>query len=327
MMKVSVLMVTYNHEQFIAQAVESVLAQETSFDYELVIGEDCSTDGTRAILVGLQQQHPDKVRLLLNENNLGMHKNLAQTLLACRGEYVAMLDGDDYWTSPHKLQREVDFLDGHPECALCFHNVASVHDKGGDQELLVWRPPNQKEISTIEELLLGDFMAACSVMFRRQLIPEYPDWFYSLPIGDWPLWILIAEHGKIGYLDETMAAYRIHQAGVWSSKSPVQRTEADAQVYECVNLHLGFRYNSIIRRRLFAKYYHLAAAYEERGDLTSARRYARRCIRNYSFGHQSLKWLLFAALLIVPIPGLLGLARKLKDRGHSFRRRAKVAPG
>src|SRR3712207_1086613 len=102
-MKVSVLMLAYNHEKFIAQALDSALMQQVNFDYEIVIGEDCSTDNTRDILIRYQKEYPHRIRLLLPEKNLGMHDNLIQTFKACRGDYIAFLEGDDYWTSPNKL--------------------------------------------------------------------------------------------------------------------------------------------------------------------------------------------------------------------------------
>ena len=109
--KVSVAMITYNHERFIAQAIESVLMQQTDFAVELVIGEDCSTDGTRAIVRDYGERYPERIRLLLPEHNLGMMPNFVATLKACRGQYVASVEGDDYWTDPHKLQKQVDFLE------------------------------------------------------------------------------------------------------------------------------------------------------------------------------------------------------------------------
>ncbi len=118
--KVSVLMITYNHEQYIEQAVRSVMMQETDFDYELVIGEDCSTDRTREIVLRLKEEFPDKIRLLLPEKNLGMIPNFVATYEACRGEYIALCEGDDYWTHPKKLQIQVDYMKG-SECRMCFH--------------------------------------------------------------------------------------------------------------------------------------------------------------------------------------------------------------
>src|SRR5687768_16687744 len=113
-MKVSVAMITYNHEAFVAQAIESVLMQKTDFDFELVIGEDCSTDKTREIVNGYKSKYGERIRVLLPAKNLGINRNLKQTLLACQGRYIALLEGDDYWTSSLKLQKQVNFLDTHP---------------------------------------------------------------------------------------------------------------------------------------------------------------------------------------------------------------------
>jgi glycosyltransferase involved in cell wall biosynthesis len=108
-MKVSVLMITYNHEKFIAQAIDSILMQQTDFEYEIVVGDDFSKDRTRAILDNYKKKHPSKIKLLFPDRNLGMHRNFIQTLNSCQGQYVALLEGDDYWTSPYKLQKQVDF--------------------------------------------------------------------------------------------------------------------------------------------------------------------------------------------------------------------------
>jgi glycosyltransferase involved in cell wall biosynthesis len=121
--KVSVCMMTYNHERFIAQAIESVLEQKTSFDLELVIGEDCSTDGTRKIVAEYARKYPEKIKAMFRETNLGMTANGIQTLRECRGRYIALLEGDDYWTDPLKLQKQVDFLDVHPTCTACAATV------------------------------------------------------------------------------------------------------------------------------------------------------------------------------------------------------------
>jgi glycosyltransferase involved in cell wall biosynthesis len=129
-MKVSVLMLTYNHEAYVAQALESVLMQQTDFAYEIVLGEDCSTDHTREIVIDFQRQFPEKLRLLLPAQNLGMHQNFMQTLNACTGKYIALLEGDDCWTSPYKLQRQADYLDRNNDFAICFHNARMCFEDG-----------------------------------------------------------------------------------------------------------------------------------------------------------------------------------------------------
>src|SRR4030088_1685053 len=102
-MKLSVMMITYNHERFIAQAITSVLAQRVNFDYEIVVGEDCSTDGTREILMDFHRRFPDRIVPLLRDQNIGAMRNVEATLAACRGRYLAVLEGDDYWTCEEKL--------------------------------------------------------------------------------------------------------------------------------------------------------------------------------------------------------------------------------
>src|SRR5262245_48465575 len=108
-MKVTVLVMTYNHAGFIAQALDSVLGQEVNFTYEVVISEDCSADGTREIVIAYQKNYPDRIRLLLSERNLHSNEIVVRGLQAAQGQYIALLDGDDYWTSAHKLQKQVEF--------------------------------------------------------------------------------------------------------------------------------------------------------------------------------------------------------------------------
>jgi glycosyltransferase involved in cell wall biosynthesis len=126
-------MITYNQDQFVGQAIESVLSQQVDFEYELVIGEDCSTDRTREIVASFGAKFPDRIRLLLPKSNLGMQENFKATLAACSGQYVAILEGDDYWTSPLKLKRQVEFLDAHSDCAMCFHSVVRSSPTGANQ--------------------------------------------------------------------------------------------------------------------------------------------------------------------------------------------------
>ena len=245
-MKISVSIITYNHEDFIGQAIDSVLMQQVNFDYEIVIGEDCSTDHTRDILLDYERRYPDRIRLLLHEKNLGIHLNAIQTLQACQGEYIAALEGDDYWTSPHKLQKQVDFLDSHPECVICFHN-AVIFDEEKQQEVRQYCRPDQKEISTIEDLLVANFIPTCSVMYRNGLIGQFPDEFKKLPMGDWVSHILMAQYGKIGYINEVMGGYRVHAGGAWSGVNPVYRLQMTFEFYDAVDTYLNFKYDKIIK--------------------------------------------------------------------------------
>jgi glycosyltransferase involved in cell wall biosynthesis len=263
-MKVSVMMITYNHEGYIAQAINSVLMQNVDFDYELVIGEDCSTDNTRNIVADFRDRYPDKIRLVLSNSNVGMIKNAIRTLQACQGEYVALLEGDDYWTCTDKLQKQVDFLEGHPECTICFHNAVVVNDSGS-QVLRNYCSSTQKEISTLEDLLKADFIPTCSMMFRNGLFGAFPDWIYKLPMGDWPLLVFNAQHGKIGYVNEIMASYRVHATGVYSRLGYAGRLQAEIQFYKPINAYLNYQYDDLIQTLLADRWDRLAIELTEQG--------------------------------------------------------------
>jgi len=227
-------MITYNHEKFIAQAIDSVLMQQTDFEYELVIGEDCSTDRTRAMVVDYAGRYPDRIRPLLRERNLGMNPNFVQTFQSCRGEYVALLEGDDYWTDPLKLQKQTDYLSSRPDCSLCFHPVHLAYDDSHGDGKTSW-PPSRKPSYTLYDVLAAKYLwiHTSSILVRNNQIDGFPAWFYEMPMGDLPFIILNAEKGDIVYLNEIMGDYRIHQGGTWSQaeeRFDIERTIAAREI-------------------------------------------------------------------------------------------------
>jgi len=284
-MKVSVSIITYNHEKFIGQALDSVLMQEANFEYEIVVGEDCSTDNTREILLGYRDKYPAKIRLLLPENNQGVIRNFVQTYKSCKGKYIATLDGDDYWTSPKKLQSQVEFLDRHPDFSMCYHPVRNFYDDNSKPDFII--PKISKSISTLEDLLICNFIPSSGVMFRNNLFGSFPEWYYTLRMEDWPLHILNAQFGKIGYLDHVMGDYRNHSGNFWSSKSEIYKSLEDIKFYKCIDSFLKFKYHYIIKMKLSDYYYKLALLYNEIGENKISRIYS---IRSFlmSFGGKDI---------------------------------------
>jgi glycosyltransferase involved in cell wall biosynthesis len=281
-MKVSVVVVTYNHARFIAQALDSVLAQETNFSYEVIISEDCSTDRTRDIVLEYQRNYPGRIRLLLSQQNLNTNYVLTRGIDHARGLYIALLDGDDYWTSPRKLQKQADFLDQHSDCAICFHDALSFNEKGAP-EPKCYVPGNQKPMATLKDLLVVDFIPTAAVMFRRGLYASLPAWYDSLSVGDWPLHIINAQYGRIGYIPETMSAYRIHDGGIWTGRSRVKRLLSMIEMYEALADYLSCRYRPLIRRLLIRRYQNLAEEYERIGEVVQARTWARKFAKQELF--------------------------------------------
>jgi glycosyltransferase involved in cell wall biosynthesis len=242
-MKVSVLICAYNQQQYIEQAVRSALMQQANFPFELVIGEDCSTDDTPNILRRLAAENPDRIRLFCRDKNLGMHHNYRQTLLECRGQYIALLEGDDYWISPQKLQKQADFLDAHPECVLCFHDVLVFDQLAGTEH--PYCRPGIPQVTGIEDILQDMFFNTASVMMKN--LASFPVWGTDLAIGDWPYFIWMAAYGKFGFINEILSAYRKHGEGLWSKATVHQQIASVRKMYEYVNEHYGRKYDAVIR--------------------------------------------------------------------------------
>jgi glycosyltransferase involved in cell wall biosynthesis len=243
--KLSVRVIAFNQARFIAQALDGVLAQRVDFEHEVVVGDDGSTDGTREILLDYQRRHPGRIRVLLADENHGGRWNFMRTLRACRGQYVALLDGDDYWTAPDKLRRQVEFLDAHPDHAISFHDALVVYEDGR-REPHPHCDPTQPASSSLEDLLHGNFIPACSVVFRRDA-RELPAWFARVPAGDWPLHILNARQGKVGYLAEIMSVYRIHPQSLTRTFRLSEYLRGTAMMLQSVDAELGGRYAETIR--------------------------------------------------------------------------------
>lgn len=261
--KVSVFIITFNQAKFIAQALEGALMQRTSFPFEIVVGDDCSTDGTTEILRECLRQHPERLRVLIREHNLGLDgkNNFIQTLNACRGEYIAILEGDDFWTSPTKLQIQTDFLDTHPEFSFCFHPVQVVNEEGVPLDLVL-DSPHRKTFVSLADLAEEYFIPTGSSMFRASLLMrEFPGWYYRQKGADWTIHVLLAEHGLGGRIEGIMGAYRVHPDGLWSKTPSDERGLAYIQTYEAINRHLGFAYNRRIKRRISREWFMLVGVY------------------------------------------------------------------
>lgn len=221
-MILSIIMITYNHSKYIKQAIESILMQETTFDFELIITNDFSPDNTEEIINTIITEHPkgNKIKYISHPKNLGMMPNFIFSLKQGSGKYIALCEGDDYWTDPLKLQKQVDFLEKNEDFSICFHNVNTLCAGVLKEENIKKTIP---EISGIKELAKANFIHNLSVVYRNGLIPEFPEYFKKAPIGDYFLHMLNARHGKIKYIDEVMGVYRIHETSYWSSKKQIEQ--------------------------------------------------------------------------------------------------------
>jgi len=217
---VSVCMITYNHEKYISQAIDSMLMQKTNFDYEILIGEDCSPDRTREIVLEYKSKYPDKIKLLLQENNVGMMQNFIDTLKACSGKYIALCEGDDYWTDQYKLQKQVDILEAHPEYSMCYTARNVVDNK--NNFIRVEKYPNK--IYTTKDVVEGFIPSTQTILMRNYInLSEFMIKNIGHPSGDRLVTYYCSLMGDIYYLDEITACYRESGEGVWSSFNNLEK--------------------------------------------------------------------------------------------------------
>ncbi len=320
--KVSVSMITYNHEQFIAEAIEGVLMQETEFDIELLIHDDASTDRTADIVREYEAKHPDIIKPIYqteNQYSQNPRKPGLTNMERAAGEYLALCDGDDYWTDPKKLQKQVEFMEKHPECSLCGHPVRIVDVEGNwDNESYSPKTPNPELFDLKKWLELGYCIQTCSVLYRRKLASPMPEWYWRIPFGDIGLQAHLAQQGLLGYLPDVMADYRIHTGGV--SQSVMSLSPID-------KLILCWR---IIRRAMPTRYRYLCD-FQLAWSLDTKRRYLQHerrhlsalCLRLQSLYYddgrvvQDIGWLHFreGRRIHAAVYGMIAFARKPTSLG------------
>lgn len=203
---VSVFILVYNQEQYIKQTIQSILDQKTNFDFNLVIGEDCSTDDTLKILNNFKDKYPDQIKLISLKKNIGLIHNFVNTIKECDGKFIAICDGDDFWLDECKLQKQVDFLENNLDYSIVFTNKTNLFSNG----ILKDSEEEKPETSNFNDLIKGNYIASVTVLIRNKVSDfKIPDWFLKYPYGDWPLYLMTVNDGsKIKYLDIITAVYR-----------------------------------------------------------------------------------------------------------------------
>lgn len=226
----SVLVLTHNQKDYIRECLDSILKQKIDFDLEIIIGEDDSKDGTREICMEYADKHPDKIRLLLHskKNKVTFKKspphsfNSFYGLFSARGKYIAICEGDDYWTDSEKLQKQLNYLESNPDCSLSYHPTLCFDEL--DPSVRFFKQPKQPDQSRkfdVEEYIKGKGLGVWTVSMvgKAEYFKEIPEWLLQAPITDLAIKLYYAHHGKIGYLTDCMAVYRRRSKGSWSEFS------------------------------------------------------------------------------------------------------------
>lgn len=211
---VSICMITYNHEKYIAQAIEGVIMQNTTFPIELIIGEDCSTDNTRKICLEYKAKYPDIIRLILPENNLGVKRNFRETMQAANGKYIALCEGDDFWIDPLKLQKQIDFMEKNEDYSLCGHNAIILKTGMKKNEVELFNHFLKDTDINIGQLVSKWSIPTASIVVRKEVALYNPDWCIDIYSCDYKLLLLSFFKGKIKYFEDVMSVYRIISGGL-----------------------------------------------------------------------------------------------------------------
>jgi glycosyltransferase involved in cell wall biosynthesis len=260
MPKLSVLVPTFNHEKFIAQMIEGALMQKTTLDIEIVIGDDASTDNNPTIIQEYAERFPDKIKAFLHQQNLGPSEprelggknNVGFLFSKCEGDYIALCEGDDYWTDPLKLQKQVDFLENNPDYALCHHQLEVIYDDNSPKHF--FNLENQKETSTIEDLLADEtwFLGTASTVFRNVFKGGMPDWWWKTASGDLGIFIEAARFGKIEYLSDSMGIYRKHRGGMTNIHTPQNEffLRNRMELFQSLDVYLEKQYAEILTKTI-----------------------------------------------------------------------------
>jgi glycosyltransferase involved in cell wall biosynthesis len=227
---VSVYIPAYQHKDFIAECIESVISQKTTFSYEVLIGEDESTDGTREICIRYAEKYPDKIRLFLrnrktsvlrnHEGNVVTYLNVKFLRMSCRGHFYAVCEGDDYWIDDLKLEKQVKLMNQYPQCGMSYHPVI-LHIYSSGSTMIANRHYDQTCVSRTERIVLGGgaYCPTCSLMFRKEVFDNDISWMHTFPVGDYFIQMYASLCGGALYIDEVMGTYRKGVPGSWTDRT------------------------------------------------------------------------------------------------------------
>lgn len=254
---VSICCMTYNQEKYISDALNSFLMQKTDFSYEILIHDDASTDRTAEIIKEYESKYPDLIKPIYQKENQYSKgvKVGCLNMERVKGKYIAICEGDDFWTDPNKLQKQVDYMEKHPECSMCVHAAYRVSPEKIKIKSHV-RPNRGNKVFTVEEVIQGGggLFATNSMLYPAVFSTNRPDFYENAPVGDYPLAVYLALKGTVYYIDEFMSAYRVGVKGSWTSRMSsasierrVAHIDAISNMLDEINSYIEYKYDTAIK--------------------------------------------------------------------------------
>lgn len=291
---ITVAVIAYNHEAYVAQALDSVFAQQTLRSVEVIVSEDCSTDGTRDVIASYADRGPS-VRLIYSDRNLHSNAVVGRAIRAARGRYICVLDADDYWIDPTRLERQAELLDQRPELSGVFHNamINEAETVTGRR----WTPPGQQALWGFHDLCEGNPFATSAGMLRKSTLDDLGYWYdqFVPMITDWPLYLHCSQSGPIAYMDEPVSVYRLHSGGVFSSQPLKRKLDQIEGLYRGMERILPAGRRRLIRKGRIRFFFDRAAAHADAREFELARDCLRRSLSAGGLGSEvslrELKWL------------------------------------
>lgn len=254
----TVCLITYNHEKYVAQAIDSILIQKTNFNFKIVIADDCSTDNTRFIIEQYQQKYPDKIQVIFQKRNVGPAQNFIDLISYPKSKYIAYLEGDDFWINENKLQIQFNFLEYNKEFSLVHTDVKGLKDSQIIEDVNAKNWNNIKSVSILNDGLRNPIAFSCTSFFVNVGFKKYLDDSYKkIKAGDWGFWIILLCHGKAKYLKDKTAVYRI---GTGVSNNNFFYSSSDYKIASIFLLKLFFKLNRkkiqlLIHALIYYKYF------------------------------------------------------------------------
>jgi glycosyltransferase involved in cell wall biosynthesis len=230
---ISICIISYNQDKYIERAIERALMQQCNCTYEIIISDDCSTDNTAAIIAQYATKYPGLIKAYYAEKNLGMLQNWVKALKLCTGKYIALLEGDDFWNDPLKLQKQYTILETHADCVISFTNATNAYESG--EQGYARYVEKTEEFYTTKDLLDYNFIPTCSVLMRNHISENFfPKAYFKSPFADWIIHIVNSRFGKIHFLNEFSCTYQIHGGGVWSGVKKEKQLLNKLKAIDCI---------------------------------------------------------------------------------------------
>ncbi|NFI94752.1 glycosyltransferase [Clostridium botulinum] len=269
---VSINCITYNHEEYIEDAIKSFLMQKTNFKFEILIHDDASIDRTQDIIRKYQRRYPDIIKPIFqieNQYSKGIKRIMhIYNDKRANGKYVALCEGDDYWTDPYKLQKQVDYMESNPLCSMCFHacEIVNINKKSTGKKI---KPYSQNCISSIEDNIIigGALSPTASIIYPKKLVEDMPEFYMDAHVGDYPLQMILASKGYVYYINEIMSAYRIGDNGSWTRRmyfnengklNAINNNNNNIKLLNEFNKYTKYKYSNSVGKKILIHYGNIA---------------------------------------------------------------------